>query len=267
MISPKLIALDLDGTLLNSQGAVSDRTVEAIRALKKLGTRIVICTGRPPRHVETLAKDLELTSCVIAYNGAVIVNFDSGEINYRHQLKRSLALEVIQRVTEKHPDTMTGIETHHGWYLDQRLYELRLPLLQARNLAPPDGYGDVTSFVRDSVIKILFRHPELTSSEMAHVLADLPTYATWSNPSLLEVMAEPVNKQEALAYLCKEFGCNAAEVATFGDQNNDKEMLAWAGYGVAVGNASAEAKAAADYVSSTNDEDGVAEVLEGWIKD
>lgn len=265
MFIPKLIALDLDGTLLNSQGKVSVRTVRALEALKSMGARVVICTGRPPRHIETLAKELELTQLVIAYNGAVIVDFDSGKLSYRHQLERTLALEVIERVRLTHPGTMTGIETHHGWYLDQKLYELRLPLLQARNLTPPDGYGDASSFVQDTVIKVLFRHPHLTSSQMAQALEGLPVYATWSSPSLLEVMAEHVNKQEALAYLCDKFSLSSAEVATFGDQNNDKEMLAWAGCGVAVGNASDEAKMAADLVTSTNDEDGVAEVLERWI--
>ena len=265
MFSPKLIAVDLDGTLLNSQGEVSERTSQAISTLKRSGVRVVICTGRPPRHVETLARELELSNCVITYNGAAIINFDSGEISYRHQLERSLALNVIKRVTVKHPETMTGLETHYGWFLDQKLYDLRLPLLQAHNLAPPDGYGDIERFVRDRVIKIFFRHPNLPSSKMVHALGDLPIYATWSSSKLLEVMAKPVNKQEALAYLCTQLDIKPAEVATFGDQNNDKEMLAWAGCGVAVANASDEAKAAAQKITGTNDEDGVAEVLEQWI--
>ena len=264
-ILPKLVALDLDGTLLTSQGVLTERTACALRRLRAEGVRVVLCTGRPPRHTKLLAAELGLSELVIAYNGAAVLNFTTGETIYRHQVPRALALEVIRTLRDRYPEVMLGLETHHGWYLDTALFELRRPVLEARGLAFPTAYGKAENFVRDAVIKILVRHPTLGAVELAEALSDLPVYATWSSRGLLEVMAEKTNKQETLAYLCEKWGIAPSEVAAFGDQNNDKEMLAWAGIGVAVANASDEAKAAADFVTNSNDEDGVAMVLERWL--
>lgn len=262
---PKLVALDLDGTLLTSRGAITERTACALRRLRAKGVRVVLCTGRPPRHTELLAAELELSELVIAYNGAAVLNFTTGETVYRHQVPRALALEAIHTLRDRYPKVMLGLETHHGWYLDAALYELRRPLLKARGLAFPTAYGKAEDFVRDAVIKILVRHPTLGATRLAEALSGLPVYTTWSSRGLLEVMAEKTNKQETLAYLCEKWGIAPSEVAAFGDQNNDKEMLAWAGVGVAVANAADEAKAAADFVTKSNDEDGVAAVLERWL--
>lgn len=270
---PKLIALDLDGTLLTSQGEVSERSAVAIRALKERGVRIVLCTGRPPRHVQALAETLGLADLVLAFNGAAVVNFATGELEYRHSLERDLALEAVARLRGCHPEVLAGLETQDGWYWDSALLEQRREELEAHGLPFPTGHGDVCDFLRDAVgegagdgaVKLLFRHPALSSATLAEALRGLPLYATWTSDGLLEVMAQAVNKREAVEHLCKKFGLQAADVAAFGDAHNDKEMLAWAGLGVAVGNAAPEAKLAADFVTGSNDEDGVAAVLEGWL--
>ena len=268
---PKLIALDLDGTLLNSQGEVSERSVAAIRGLKAQGVRVVLCTGRPPRYVRTLAEKLELADLVLAFNGAVVVNFATDEFEYRHGLDRDLARQAVARLRACHPEVMAGLETRRGWYWDSALLELRRAGLEARGLPFPTGHGDVCDFLgedaSDGAVKLLFRHPDLSAPTLAEALHGLPLYATWTSEKLLEVMARSVNKREALEHLCEKFGLDAADVAAFGDQNNDREMLAWAGYGVAVANAAPEAKLAADFVTGSNDADGVAAVLEGWLNE
>jgi len=262
---PKLVALDLDGTLLTSRGSVTERTACALQRLRAKSVRVVFCTGRPPRHTKLLAAELGLSELVITYNGAAVLNFTTGETTYRHQVPRELALQVIRTLRQQHPEVMLGLETHHGWYLDTPLFELRRPVLEARGLTFPTAHGRSEDFVQDAIIKLLVRHPIQGAVELAEALGDLPIYATWSSRGLLEVMAERTNKQETLAYLCEQWGIAPAEVAAFGDQNNDKEMLAWAGVGVAVANAADEAKAAADFVTGSNDEDGVARVLERWL--
>ena len=259
---PRLIALDLDGTLLTSQGVVTERTACALRRLRAQGVRVVLCTGRPPRHTELMAVELGLSELVIAYNGAAVLNFATGETTYRHQLPRTLAIKVIHILRERYPEVMIGLETHHGWYLDTALFELRRPVLEARGLAFPSAHGKAEDFVQDTVIKVLVRHPTLGAPDLARALGTLPLYATWSSRGLLEVMAERTNKQETLAYLCNKLSIAPAEVAAFGDQNNDKEMLAWAGVGVAVANAATRRN---DFVTASNDEDGVAAVLERWL--
>ena len=263
---PKLVALDLDGTLLTSQGEVSERSVEAIRGLKAQGVRVVLCTGRPPRHVRVLAETLELADLVLAFNGAVVVNFATDSFDYRHSLDRDLALRAVAQLRACHPEVMAGLEARSGWYWDSALFELRRAGLEARGLPFPTGHGNVCDFLKeDDAVKLLFRHPTLSAPTLAQALHGLPLYATWTSERLLEVMALSVNKREALEHLCQKFGIKAADVAAFGDQNNDKEMLAWAGYGVAVANAAPEAKAAADFVTGSNDSDGVAAVLESWF--
>ncbi len=262
---PKLVALDLDGTLLTSQGEVSERSVAAIRGLKARGVRVVLCTGRPPRHVRVLAEQLEIADLVLAFNGAVVVNFATDSFEYRHSLDRDLAFESVARLRTCHPEVMAGLETRRGWYWDSALFELRRAGLEARGLPFPTGHGDVCDFLGEDAVKLLFRHPSLSAPTLVKALHGLPVYATWTSEKLLEVMARSVNKREALEHLCEKFGFRAADVAAFGDQNNDREMLAWAGYGVAVANAAPEAKAAADFVTGSNDADGVAAVLEGWL--
>ncbi|MCA9837399.1 MAG: HAD family phosphatase [Trueperaceae bacterium] len=264
-ICPKLIALDLDGTLLNSAGKLSERSLKAIAGLKAKGTRLVLCTGRPPRYIKMLADELELADLVVAYNGAAIVNLTKQTADYRHQLSRAEALELLRVMRHSHPEAMAGMETHHGWYLDEQLYAIRKPQLLARNLALPDGYGELESFITNAVIKVFFRHPDIAAETLSHAIKDLGLYATWSSPYLLEVMATKVNKQEAIAHLAEQYDFAQHQVAAFGDQNNDKELISWAGFGVAMANASEELKSAADFVTSSNNEDGVARVLEAWL--
>lgn len=257
---PKLVALDLDGTLLTSRGTLSARNHRALTALAELGVKIVICTGRPPRLAHALVSQLPANTQLIAHHGAVLV---SDRIIYRHHLSCTLTHEVIATLTGAFSDIMTGLEASHGHYVDARLAAYR----SARGL--PHGViaaaPDLSDVIADYVIKVFFRHPEYSAAQLAQKLADYPVYATWSSAGLLEVMASQVNKREALAFLTAQFGIDASEVIAFGDAHNDREMLAWAGLGVAMANAADEVKTAADLVTSSNDDDGVAAVLERWL--
>lgn len=264
-MTPKLIAIDLDGTLLNAAGELSARTRAAIGALKAQGIKLVLSTGRPPRHVEKLATELDLAELVVAYNGAAIVNFKTDETQYRYQLDAVLARELIGTMRKLHPDIMVGIETHHGWYLDETLYARRQANLFNRSSIKPDNFGDVESFIKDKVIKIFFRHDSLGAAELSEPLHSFDVYTTWTSPSLLEVMHPQVNKQECIAYLANQFGIAQEDTVAFGDQHNDKELIGWVGYGVAMDNASDELKAIADFITTSHNHDGVAKVLERWI--
>ena len=160
---------------------------------------------------------------------------------------------------ERHDGVMVGLETSYGWFHDQTLYDLRRPD------PAPTGVGEAESFIQSYVTKLLFRHVEMDAEAFSHSLKNLDVHTTWSSPELLEVIAKGVNKREALKQVAAAWGLEAKDVAVFGDQNNDIEMLSWAGLGVAMGNASEAAKEVADEVTDTNDEDGVAKVLETWL--
>jgi hydroxymethylpyrimidine pyrophosphatase-like HAD family hydrolase len=105
----------------------------------------------------------------------------------------------------------------------------------------------------------------LTAKEMSLALTGVETYFTWSSESLLEVMAANVNKREALVHICTEREISWQEVITFGDEHNDQGMLLWAGLGIAMANAKSEAKEVADFITASNDDDGVAVVLEAIL--
>jgi len=262
---PKLIALDLDGTLLSSQQEVSARTVSALKAARARGIKLVLCTGRPPRYTRAIAAQLGLDEVVVTYNGASIHNFRTDSAVHLHQLDAATAACAIRQLRAAYPDTLSGLETSHGWYMDTKMYEGRKAILQQRGLPLPDNHGDTLEFVAQGVIKILFRHPSLGVRDLAAALDGLDVYATWSSDTLLEVQHRCVNKRAALEHLTGNLGIDTQEVAAFGDQNNDEQMLAWAGCGVAMGNAAPEALAAADRVTRSNNEDGVAEVIETWL--
>ena len=262
---PKLVALDLDGTLLNANNEVSARTACALERAKARGIKLVLCTGRPPRYTRAVAKQLDLEETVITYNGASVHNFETGSAEHMHQLDAATTARVIRRLRAACPGVLAGLETTHGWYLDEEIYTRRKDILKKRGLPPPDGYGDALEFADRGALKLLFRHPDSSVREMAAALNGLDVYATWSSNTLLEVQHKSVNKRAALEHLTQTWAVQAREVAAFGDQNNDREMLAWAGCGVAMGNACPEALAAADLVTDTNDNDGVARVLETWL--
>ena len=266
---PKLIALDLDGTLLTSDLKVSNRTRNAVQALKAKSVRVVLCTGRPPRYTQALAEELGLGETVIVFNGASIHNFVAETALHLHQLTASTASQVIETLRAAHPQVLTGLETSKGWFLDEALYRQNRSRIEKHG-SLPDGYGDSLEFLstftdNNSVIKILVRHPELNAFELAKPLQGLNVYTIWSHSSLLEVQHKSVSKRAALIHLCDALKLDKSQVAAFGDQNNDIEMLTWAGYGVAMGNGCAAAKQSADFITSSNDEDGVAKVLETWL--
>lgn len=263
-VLPRLVALDLDGTLLTSDKRVTPRARTAVAELSRRGIVVVLCTGRPARSACAFAEALTLPHPFLCYNGAAVYHPADGSVRVRHALPAELAREVLRRLRAGAPGLLAGLETAHGWFLDEELHALRVS--EARlGREPPTGVGPVEGFADRGAIKVFARHAELDAPALADLLGDLDAYRTWSSRRLLEVMHPGVNKADALAEMCRELGIARAQVAAFGDQHNDAELLAWAGTGVAMANAAPEARAVADVIAPSNDEDGVAQVLEAWL--
>lgn len=261
---PRLVAFDLDGTLLSSERTISARNRAAVAGLVERGVRVVICTGRPPRTARVFAEQLELVDLAIVYNGGAVYNFAEERALARFDFSAEVAREAVAKVRAEHPGVMCGLESAYGWFVDSGRYEIvRQGTLPYET--EPDGVGDIVDFMRGEVTKLLFWHPATPIEALARTLADLPVHATWSMPGLLEVIGPGVNKRTALSRIAAELGFGAHEVAAFGDQHNDQEMLAWAGFGVAMGNATPQVQALADWVTGDADDDGVAEVVERWL--
>lgn len=257
----QLIALDLDGTTLQSNHEISQRTLEAVQHLRARAVHISICTGRPVRNAGNFARALGLTERAMLYNGAVIYNYDEERTLHYDTLEPTLASKVIAHMQDNYPQVSGSLERIDGWFWDEKRWQQQKPVNQ------PTGIGNIADFVSDGIIKLLFKDftGKYDLSTLAQSLQDLSVDVTWSSASLLEVMPQGINKRYALERWAQELGIPQSQTMAFGDQDNDKEMLQWAGVGVAMGNAPAAIQAVADYVSSSNDEEGVAVVLEQLI--
>lgn len=260
------MALDLDGTLLTSAKCVTERARRAIARLTAAGVRVVIATGRPPRSAMPFARALDAGTPTVVFNGAAVVSDTSATAHVRvlNTLDPEVVLAAVARLRDRVPGADLALESAAGWFVER--WEPAAAGSSLRlDAAEPTAIGPIERFVDDGAIKLLARHPDLDAEHMAAAVAGLEVSATWSAPRLLEVLHPAADKRAALAALCREYGISADQVAAFGDQHNDRGMLAWAGLGVAMANADARAIAAADVVTASNDEDGVAMVLEAWL--
>ena len=263
-VRPQLVAIDLDGTLLKGDKTISPRNRAAVAGLVARGVTVVICTGRPPRTARVFAEQLELVDLAIIYNGGAVYNFAEDRALARFDFPGEVAREAVRKMRAAHPGVTCGLESAYGWFVDTERYDI-----VRQGAVPyetePDGVGDTLSFIRDEVTKLLFWHPEKSPEALNRTLEGLPVHGTWSMPGLFEVVGQGVNKRAALERVAADLGLAAEDVAAFGDQHNDREMLAWAGFGVAMGNADKDVRALADWVADDADDDGVAAVIETWL--
>jgi len=262
--TPRLVALDLDGTLLTSDKRISPRARAAVEALDGRGVAVVLCTGRPPRSSKAYAAELGLTAPFICFNGAALYHPADDAVTIRHHLDPEVAGRAVLELRAAFPGVRLGLESDHGWYLEPTAMASRAA--EAR-LGPeePTGVGPVERFLDAGAIKLMASSDGRAAAELAMAVADLPLQRTWSAGGLLELLDPRVDKRAAVSEVSRGLGIGRRDVAAFGDQRNDVELLGWAGWGVAMANASEEARAAADEVTLSNDDDGVAVVLEGWL--
>jgi Cof subfamily protein (haloacid dehalogenase superfamily) len=259
----RLAAIDLDGTLLRSDATISDRSRTALAAARAAGIAVVLVTARSPRSVRVIARDAGLDGLAICANGATLYDLDSETI-VRHT---TLDAAIVHRIVRGLRARIPGIA--FGWELELRFGSE--PAYEAQRDAawwprPDDAYPacDVLEW-HEPMTKLLARLPGVDLDDVldhARTLGADEASVTLTGDAFVEVMAAGVAKEAALAALAADRGIAPGEVVAFGDQLTDAGMLAWAGLGVAVANAHPSALQAADEVTASNDEDGVALVLE-----
>ena len=259
---PRLAAIDLDGTLLRSDLTVSKRTRAALETARRSGVEVVPVTARSPRSARVIAADVGIDGMAICANGATVYDLAAGAI-VDH---RPLDARVVHRIAHGLRERVPGVV--FGWELELRFgSEPAYEALRDATWPRPEGSFapcDVLAWA-GPMTKLLVRAP---GADLADVLAKASALAgddaetTLAGREFVELMARGVRKETTLARLAEERGLTAAEVVAFGDHLTDVGMLAWAGLGVAVANAQAAALEAADEVTASNDEDGVALVLE-----
>jgi Cof subfamily protein (haloacid dehalogenase superfamily) len=254
----RLAAIDLDGTLLRSDGTISERSRAAIRAARAEGIGVVIVTARGPSSVGEIAHDAGIEGTAICSNGALIVDLASGSVVRERLIETHLARRLVEGVRERIPGIVFAVE--HARFAHE-------PGFSAWGWEPPAGtrVADAIELLDSPAAKLLMRHEghEIEAIlAVAREVAGEGATVVLSGDQAVEVTAVGVNKAAGLAELAEELGIEAQHVVAFGDYPNDVPMLAWAGRGIAVANAHAEVLAIADEVTASNDEDGVALVLE-----
>jgi Cof subfamily protein (haloacid dehalogenase superfamily) len=258
----RLAAIDLDGTLLRSDETISPRTRAALDDAGERGLAVVLASARSPRSVGEFGAELGLGGLAICANGATVYDLDLRRI-VEH---RPLALETVQALVaglrERVPGVAFGWELELTFGSEPAYEELRDP----RWPRPEGSFApcDALAFGRP-VTKLLAQHSETALDDLYPVAVELAgddASVTLAGNAFVELAAPGVSKGAALAALSESRGVDADRVVAFGDHLTDVPMLAWAGLGVAVANAHPAALDAADEVTASNDQDGVALVLE-----
>lgn len=252
----RAIVLDLDGTLLNSQKEVSERNEQAIIEAYKEGISIIFATARPPRSVQDfLSRELQEIAAIIYYNGALIV--DRASNYYKHYPVESIvAEEIIEFVINQNIDTSLSIESEDNWYSNKTL-----DYSKAMNTAVNPTVVPINKLKKIKASKILVSHYMYYES-LQEAFKEKANVICTDNGTLVQIMAKDVSKKQAVANLCREHHISMDEVMAFGDDWNDIELFSACGFPIAMGNAIQELKEMAYYTTKSNDEDGIAYVLE-----
>jgi len=256
----RLVASDLDGTLLRPDETVSDRTRAALAAARAAGVTVVLVSGRPPRSLGPIAERIGVGGTAICANGAVVWDLDSGTLVDHTPLAADLAARLVHALRQAIPGALFAVELERGFGREAGWSDGR-----ALIPSPEALEADALELIAGPVTKLLVRHPTMAFAEVAEraraAVGD-DAVVTWAGLRLVEISAAGVTKASALERLCRHLGIAASEVVAVGDMPNDLAMLDWAGTGVAVANAAREVLDAADEVTAANTEDGVALVLE-----
>lgn len=254
--------MDLDGTLLRSDSTVSPRSAAALRAFAGADGRNVIVTARPPRFVRLLAREAGITGIAVCSNGAIVYDLDTGEIKLTGPMTAQVARSAAAAVATVVPGAAFAFETGERAFVGPGYGHVA-----TRDEARVEVAEEVTFWAAaDQCVKLLAWSPAPVTGELlVRVAASLPPSAevTYSGANgMIEINAAGVSKVNTLARLCAEWAVAPAEVAAFGDMPNDLPVLRWAGIAVAVANAHSDVLACAHRVTASNDDDGVAMVLE-----
>lgn len=257
----RLIAADMDGTLLNSQGKITEKTIAAIHTLAEKGVLFTICTGRPIQGVERYYDVLDTDSPVITYNGAMIVMGRSREILYKQDLEPGDAREVLRWGKELGTTVIAWSDNKlYANELNDRVHDYK-----KLSMVEPLLITNEEELVNNGVTKFLWYDDTERIRYFQEFLADKlgagVTYCT-SKPTFLEFFNSRVSKALAMEKIGEHFGIRREEMVAIGDGFNDLSMIEYAGLGVAMGNAPEEIKKRAGYVTLSNDEDGIAHFIE-----
>jgi Cof subfamily protein (haloacid dehalogenase superfamily) len=263
-MTPRVVATDLDGTVIRSDGTISVRTKTALTAAADAGAMVVIVTGRPPRWLGGIADATGHHGLAICANGAIVWDLHDERVVTSYPLDIGTVRDIVASLRAEIPELGFAVESIDAGFGHEPSYRPRWSTDEQTVVA------ELEALLSRPVAKLLARHEGLTADELlgrarAVVAEELGTLTHSSRDGLLEISAAGVTKASTLTAVCAAHGFGPEDVVAFGDMPNDLPMLAWAGRSVAVGNAHPEVLQAVDEVTASNDDDGVAQVLELWF--
>ncbi|MGI8666085.1 MAG: Cof-type HAD-IIB family hydrolase [Jatrophihabitans sp.] len=269
----RMLASDLDGTLLRSDNTVSDATRAALAAAEAAGLVIAFVTGRPPRWLHEVAAATGHTGVAIGANGAVTYDLHTETVLAAHHLDPAMLAQVTALVREAIPEARFAMEYgldfayepeyRHDWEIT--------PLADRSGRRMPDATtGELLSLLDKPAVKLLAKgrgmEPDAFMDQVEALVGDLVTVTRSGHSALVEISATGITKASGLAALADSLGIDQHQVAAVGDMPNDVPMLRWAGRSFAVANAHPAARAAADTVlADSNDEDAVAKLIRSLL--
>lgn len=249
-----LVATDLDGTLLRTDGTVSGATRRVLAAVDDAGVPVVFVTGRPLRWMAALWPVVGAHGVAVVGNGAVVYDVATQTVRRVRALERGAGLDVVAAIRDAVPDALMAIEDLEGIALESAAFKDD----------PSTRVGPLEDLWGDAVTKLLVRAPALDAAELqTRVAAAVGPAATvtWSMPGLVEISAVGVTKAAALAEVSADLGVDRDDVHAFGDMPNDLPMLTWAGTSYGVAGAHPSVLDVVDHVVPDNDADGVARTV------
>lgn len=269
----KLVAIDLDGTLLNSQKTISDQNATALKAAAQAGVDIVICSGRIYKGAMIFARLLELKGEIISCNGAIIRDVVSGELLQDIRIEKDDCTKILEILRDENlyfhayiADTMYAKERGYGTVFYEGL-NAKLPLEHRVDIRLINELDYTLDNNTTGASKFVVACKDLCYLKEVRALFDqMPGVDTMSSSfDNFEIVRNGVSKGKALEFLCSRKGICRDEVMAIGDNENDFSMIEFAGMGVAMGNATDYIKSSANYITLGNNEDGVAEAIKRFI--
>lgn len=269
--TPKLVALDIDGTLLRwvdgggtVHGEVVSTVRDAVRRAHDAGAHVVLASGRSLHGMTPIADQLGLPDedaerlWIVASNGAVVLRYPPVEVVHEEKFDASKA---VRQVLELHPSALIGVENRGNGYRVNRHFP-------EGELSGEMTITDVEEMIAEPVSRVIIRDPDATVEDFQQLATKLGLHGTdyvigWT--AWMDLAPVGISKASGLAHVAAQLGIDEADTLAIGDGRNDLEMFAWAGRAVAMGQAVPEVKAAADHVTLAVDEDGAAVELDMWF--
>lgn len=264
----ELLVMDLDGTLTNSEKKITKKTKEALFCIQKEGIHIALASGRPTPGVTGLAKELELENYggyILSYNGAHVMRMDTKEVIFQNVIPKELIEPLYQAALAAHvgilsyssDEIISGTKPDMYMQLESKI--TGLPIHQVEN------FSEFIDFpINKCMMTAEGSYMEQVLQEMQEKFPELNLFR--SEPYYLEVMPKEIDKAYSLSRLLEYIGLNRKQMICCGDGYNDISMIRYAGLGVAMANAQPEVKKEANYITASNDEDGIVQVIEKFIE-